>query len=107
MIFFHAAETVSGIGGIQKQPATSFYDIAIIVLHTMEESYKAGVHKTVNIGTACSYSKYAHFPQKSKKFGMVILRKQTLLMASRNECLLLVLMSNLLRRNLISLHNIQ
>ena len=54
-IVIHAAGTVFGIGAFQKQPATSFYDNAIMGLHILEESYKAGVQKVVNIGTACSY----------------------------------------------------
>ena len=33
-------------------------------LHIIEESYKAGVQKIVNIGTACSYPKYAPIPLK-------------------------------------------
>jgi len=61
-IVIHAAGTVSGIGGIQKQPATSFYDNAIMGLHVLEESQKAGVQKLVNIGTACSYPKFAPIP---------------------------------------------
>jgi len=67
-IVIHAAGTVSGIGGIQKQPATSFYDNAIMGLHIMEESYKAGVQKLVNIGTACSYPKFAPIPLKEEDF---------------------------------------
>lgn len=65
-IVIHAAGIVSGIGGIQKQPATSFYDNAIMGLHIMEESYKAGVQKKVNIGTACSYPKHAPIPLKEQ-----------------------------------------
>jgi len=65
-IVIHAAGTVSGIGGIQKQPATSFYDNAIMGLHILEESQKAGVQKLVNIGTACSYPKFAPIPLKEE-----------------------------------------
>ncbi len=65
-IVIHAAGTVSGIGGIQKQPATSLYDNAIMGLHIMEESHKAGVQKIVNIGTACSYPKFASIPLKEQ-----------------------------------------
>ncbi|UJG41578.1 MAG: NAD-dependent epimerase/dehydratase family protein [Candidatus Heimdallarchaeum aukensis] len=65
-IVIHAAGIVSGIGGIQEIPAKIFYDNAIMGLHIMEEAKNFGIKKLVNIGTACSYPKFAPIPLKEK-----------------------------------------
>ncbi len=66
-IVIHAAGTVSGIGGIQKLPATTFYDNAIMGVLMMEEAFRANVEKLVTIGTACSYPKFGKIPLKESE----------------------------------------
>lgn len=66
-IVIHAAGTVSGIGGIQKLPATTFYDNAIMGVLMMEEAYRADIEKLVTIGTACSYPKFGKIPLKESE----------------------------------------
>jgi len=66
-IVIHAAGTVSGIGGIQKIPATTLYDNAIMALLMMEEAQKANVEKFIAIGTACSYPKFGKIPLKENE----------------------------------------
>ena len=66
-IIIHAAGTVSGIGGIQKLPATTFYDNAIMAVLMMEEAFRADIEKLVTIGTACSYPKFGKMPLKESE----------------------------------------
>jgi GDP-L-fucose synthase len=58
----HAAAVVGGIGANQANPATFFYDNAVMGLHLMEESRLHGVGKFVTIGTVCSYPKFTPVP---------------------------------------------
>ncbi|MCK5409959.1 MAG: GDP-L-fucose synthase [Candidatus Heimdallarchaeota archaeon] len=66
-VVIHAAGTVSGIGGIQRLPATTFYDNAMMAILMMEEAYRANVDKLVTIGTACSYPKFGNIPLKESE----------------------------------------
>ena len=66
-IVIHAAGTVSGIGGIQRLPATTFYDNAIMAILVMEEACQANIEKLVTIGTACSYPKFGNIPLKESE----------------------------------------
>lgn len=66
-IVIHAAGTVSGIGGIQKFPATLFYDNAVMAILMMEEAFKHDVEKFIAIGTASSYPKYGNIPLKESE----------------------------------------
>ena len=62
-----AAGNTAGIGGIQKIPAITFYDNAIMGILLMEESLKADIEKFVAIGSACSYPKYGNIPLKESE----------------------------------------
>lgn len=63
-IIIHLAAVVGGIGFNKQNPATMFYDNAIIGLNLMEEARKAKVKKFVNIMTVCAYPKFAPIPFK-------------------------------------------
>ncbi len=53
---------VGGIGANQKNPGRFFYDNAIMGIEMMEQSRLAGVGKFVQLGTVCSYPKFAPTP---------------------------------------------
>lgn len=65
-IIIHLAAVVGGIGFNQKNPATMFFDNAIMGLNLMEEARKAKIKKFVNILTVCSYPKFAKIPFKEE-----------------------------------------
>ena len=54
-VVIHLAAVVGGIGANQANPGRFFYDNAVMGIHLMEESRKAGVKKFVQIGTVCAY----------------------------------------------------
>lgn len=66
-IVIHLAGTVGGIGFNRENPATMFYDNILIGVHLIEEAHRAGVKKFVNIGTVCSYPKYAEVPFREEQ----------------------------------------
>ncbi len=61
-IVIHLAGIVGGIGFNRENPATMFYDNAVMGIHLMEEARKAKVKKFVNLLTVCSYPKFAPVP---------------------------------------------
>ncbi|MCL2102763.1 MAG: NAD-dependent epimerase/dehydratase family protein [Syntrophorhabdaceae bacterium] len=54
-VVIHLAANAGGIGWNRKHPGALFYDNAVMGIHLMEESRKAGVKKFVQIGTVCAY----------------------------------------------------
>jgi len=54
-IVIHLAANAGGIGWNRQHPGALFYDNAVMGIHLMEESRKAGVKKFVQIGTVCAY----------------------------------------------------
>lgn len=63
-IVIHLAATVGGIGANRDNPGSFFYENAVMGIHLIEECHKAGVSKTVVIGTICSYPKFTAVPFK-------------------------------------------
>ncbi len=63
-LVIHLAARVGGIGFNQANPASLFYDNAIMGLQMMEASRVAHVEKFVAIGTVCAYPKYTPVPFK-------------------------------------------
>lgn len=65
-IVIHAAAHAGGIGLNRERPAELFYDNALMGILMMDEAYKWGVEKYVQIGTICSYPKYTPTPFREK-----------------------------------------
>ncbi len=63
-IVIHLAAKVGGIGYNQQNPATLFYDNAIMGIQLMEAARRAGVEKFVQVGTVCAYPKFTPVPFK-------------------------------------------
>ncbi len=63
-LVIHLAANVGGIGYNLEKPGELFYDNAVMGIHLIEESRKAGVKKFVQIGTICSYPKFTPVPFK-------------------------------------------
>jgi len=61
-IVIHLAATVGGIGFNQKNPATLFYDNALMGIQIIEAARREGVEKCVIIGTVCAYPKFTPVP---------------------------------------------
>ena len=62
----HLAASVGGIGYNQENPATLFYDNAIMGVQLMEAARRQGVKKFVQVGTICSYPKFTPVPFKEE-----------------------------------------
>ena len=60
----HLAASVGGIGFNQENPATLFYDNAIMGIQLMEAARRKGVGKFVALGTICAYPKFTPVPFK-------------------------------------------
>lgn len=65
-VIIHLAATVGGIGYNQNNPASLFYDNAIMGINLMHSAYVAGVEKFVTIGTVCAYPKHTPVPFKEE-----------------------------------------
>ncbi|MBM5804861.1 MAG: GDP-L-fucose synthase [Candidatus Verstraetearchaeota archaeon] len=65
-IVIHLAAKVGGIGFNQSNPATLFYDNAIMGIQLMEAARREGVEKFVAIGTVCAYPKFTPVPFKEE-----------------------------------------
>ena len=65
-IVIHLAAKVGGIGYNQKNPATLFYDNAIMGIQMMEAARQEGVEKFVAVGTICAYPKFTPVPFKEE-----------------------------------------
>lgn len=61
-LIIHAAASVGGIGANQLHPGRFFYENATMGIQLIEEARRAGVHKFVQIGTACAYPKFTPVP---------------------------------------------
>lgn len=63
-IVIHLAARVGGISFNQRNPATLFYDNALMGIQVMEAARVAAVGKFVAIGTVCAYPKLTPIPFK-------------------------------------------
>ena len=63
-VVIHLAALVGGIGANMKAPGAFFYDNIIMGVELMEQARRIGVEKFVQIGTTCSYPKFAPKPFK-------------------------------------------
>jgi GDP-L-fucose synthase len=61
-VVIHLAARVGGIGFNQKNPATLFYDNAVMGIQMMEAARRANVQKFVAVGTVCAYPKFTPVP---------------------------------------------
>lgn len=61
-VLIHAAAVCGGIGANRAEPGRFFYANAVMGIHLIEEARQGGVQKFVQIGTVCSYPKYATPP---------------------------------------------
>jgi GDP-L-fucose synthase len=61
-LIIHLAAEVGGIGANRDNPGRYFYANAAMGLHLIEESRVRGVEKFVQVGTVCSYPKFAEVP---------------------------------------------
>jgi GDP-L-fucose synthase len=58
----HLAGEVGGIGANQAKPGRFFYANMAMGLHLIEEARLRGIGKFVQVGTVCSYPKFASIP---------------------------------------------
>lgn len=65
-VVIHLAARVGGIGYNRENPATLFYDNAIMGIQLMEAARQNGVSKFVAVGTVCAYPKYTPVPFSEK-----------------------------------------
>ncbi len=63
-LIIHLAARVGGIGYNRENPATLFYDNAVMGIQLMEAAHQAGVKKFVALGTVCAYPKFTPVPFK-------------------------------------------
>jgi GDP-L-fucose synthase len=63
-IVIHLAAKVGGIGFNQENPASLFYENAIMGIQLMHEAYLRGIEKFVALGTICAYPKFTPVPFK-------------------------------------------
>lgn len=61
-LVIHAAAVVGGIGANRLHPGKFFYENAVMGIHLIEESRRAGVEKFVCLGTICAYPKFTPVP---------------------------------------------
>jgi GDP-L-fucose synthase len=66
-LVIHLAASVGGIGFNQENPATLFYDNAIMGIQLMEAARREGVGKFVQLGTICAYPKFATVPFREEE----------------------------------------
>jgi len=65
-VVVHLAAKVGGIGFNMSNPATLFYDNAMMGIQMMEAARQNGVGKFVAIGTICAYPKFTPVPFKEE-----------------------------------------
>ena len=63
-IVIHLAAKVGGIGFNQENPASLFYENAMMGIQLMHEAYLRGMGKFVALGTICAYPKHTPVPFK-------------------------------------------
>jgi GDP-L-fucose synthase len=61
-LVIHLAAKVGGIGFNRNNPATLFYDNAIMGIQLIEAARQEGVEKVVVVGTVCAYPKFTPVP---------------------------------------------
>jgi GDP-L-fucose synthase len=61
-VVIHLAAKVGGIGANRDNPGSFFYENAIMGIELMEQARTTGVSKFVQVGTVCSYPKFAPIP---------------------------------------------
>lgn len=61
-LVIHLAARVGGIGANRKHPGTFLYENLAMGMHLVEASRRVGIEKFVNVGTVCSYPKFAPVP---------------------------------------------
>jgi GDP-L-fucose synthase len=61
-VVIHLAAVVGGIGANMDNPGRFFYDNAIMGIELIEQSRLTGIDKFVQVGTVCSYPKFAPVP---------------------------------------------
>jgi GDP-L-fucose synthase len=61
-LVLHAAAVVGGIGANRDNPGRFFYDNAVMGLHLIHETMKAGIEKMLVVGTVCAYPKFTPVP---------------------------------------------
>jgi GDP-L-fucose synthase len=61
-LVMHLAARVGGIGKNQKSPADIFHDNIVMGVQLLDEAHRAGVAKTVAVGTVCAYPKHTKVP---------------------------------------------
>ncbi len=61
-VLFHLAAVVGGIGANLENPGRFFYENAIMGIQLIEHARRAGVEKTIVVGTICAYPKFAKVP---------------------------------------------
>jgi GDP-L-fucose synthase len=65
-IVIHLAASVGGIGANRNNPATFFYQNAIMGIQLLHEGFLAGIDKFVALGTVCAYPKNTEVPFKEE-----------------------------------------
>ncbi|MGD9962471.1 MAG: GDP-L-fucose synthase family protein [Thermoplasmata archaeon] len=65
-VVIHLAAKVGGIGFNRENPATLFYENAIMGIQLMEAARREGVDKFVQVGTICAYPKFTPVPFKEE-----------------------------------------
>jgi len=65
-VVIHLAAKVGGIGYNRNNPATLFYDNAMMGIQLMEAARREGVEKFVQVGTVCAYPKFTPVPFKEE-----------------------------------------
>jgi GDP-L-fucose synthase len=65
-IVIHLAASVGGIGANRNNPATFFYQNAIMGIQLLHEGFLAGIDKFVALGTVCAYPKNTQVPFKEE-----------------------------------------
>ena len=63
-IVIHLAAKVGGIGFNQENPASLFYENAMMGIQLLHEGYSRGIEKFVALGTICAYPKFTPVPFK-------------------------------------------
>jgi GDP-L-fucose synthase len=58
----HLAAVVGGIGANRERPAEFFVDNMLMGVHVLDQAWRAGVPKVVNVGTVCAYPKHTPVP---------------------------------------------
>ena len=61
-IVVHLAAKVGGIGFNQENPASLFYENAMMGIQLLHEGYTRGIDKFVALGTICAYPKFTPVP---------------------------------------------